>query len=156
MISKNMTAFVHGADGARGGIIVELSYDGGRDPLVVQLAFRDGSYEVIWLISRDLLLQAMDGNQLVGLSDVKARSGYHETGAVVYVHLATPDGAAVLRFERPALGDFLADTVKAVPTGGEGVIEHLNAFLASLPDTVEEFNAQMREAEDRAREEESE
>lgn len=155
MISKKVTAYVHGANGARGEITAELSYDGVRDPLVVQLAFRDGSYEVIWLVSRDLLLQAMDTNQLVGLSDVKARSGYG-TESVVYVHLASPDGTAVLRFGRSALGDFLADTVKAVPTGGEGVSQRLNVFLASLPDTVEEFDAQMREAEDRAREEESE
>lgn len=156
MITKDLKAYIYGANGARGEITAELSYDGGRDPLVVQLAFRDDSYEVIWVVSRDLLLQAMDSYQFVGLSDIKARSGYHSVGAVVYVHLASPDGTAVLRFGRASLGDFLADTVKAVPTGGEGVIEHLNAFLASLPDTVEEFNAQTREAEDRAREEEPE
>jgi hypothetical protein len=158
MIKKKLTAYVHSslAPGRSGGVETELIYDGGRDPLAVQLCFKDGSYDVIWNVSRDLLLEGVDSFQLAGRGDILVRSGYHEVGSVVYVHLSSPEGTAILRFSRDALKKFLAKTVAAVPTGGEGIVEHLDTFLAGLPSTVEEFDAQMREAEDRAREEESE
>lgn len=159
MITKKTSLeIVASSMGESGVASCELRYDGVNDPLAVHLAFTEEDFEieVTWIVGRDLLLEGIDATAYKGQGDMRIRSGFWKGQGAVFLSLRSPDGTALLSLPRKEVKDFLGATRQAVPTGAELVNGKLDQFLAGLPATVEEFDAQQREAEDRAREGESE
>ncbi|ANN15954.1 sporulation and cell division regulator protein [Amycolatopsis orientalis] len=105
-----------------------LNYDT-KDPLVVTLCFRRGEVDRIidWVVGRDLLAGGM--TLLVGDGDVRIYPGEDDPG-LVWLHLETPGGRAVLTGCRRQLTEFLDCTVELVPFGQETEWMEIDASIA--------------------------
>lgn len=151
MITKKTSLYIVSSIMGEPGLArAELRYDGVADPLAVQLVFTEEDFEieVTWIVGRDLFLQGVDATSYVGQGDMLIRSGFWKGEGVAFLSLRSPDGAALLALPRKDVKDFLNATRQAVPTGGELIQSELDGFLAELPATTEEFDAQLREAEE--------
>lgn len=150
MITKKTTLhIVSSSMGEPGAACAELRYDGVADPLAIQVVFTEEDFEieVTWIVGRDLFLEGVGATSYAGKGDMRIRSGFWKGEGAVFLSLRSPDGTALLALPRKDVQGFLEATRVAVPTGGELIQSELNAFLAGLPATTEEFDAQQREAE---------
>ena len=107
---------------------VELLYRR-ADPFAVAMNFTNGRR---WRFARDLLADGLDSP--VGDGDVLIRPVGAAPGRVVEVTLRSPDGRAVLQFDRTDVALFLRAAFKAVPRGREHEqIDWDTAIAALLP-----------------------
>ena len=108
-----------------------FSYDA-RDPYAVpsRLAPRVSAARtpVTWLIGRELLRAGLD--QPTGDGDV--RVGPAAGSDVLFLHLRTPSGEALMELSRTALAAFMRGTESLVPFGAEGAAIDLDEELAVL------------------------
>ncbi|MFE6745987.1 SsgA family sporulation/cell division regulator [Kitasatospora purpeofusca] len=108
------------------------------DPLAVRMFFparyaldsEDGGEVVEWAFSRSLLAAGIDAP--AGLGDVQIRP---VPGDYIIVELSSPDGAAVVVFERQELQTFLWASYQVVGQGQE-VIDGDRAIAEVLKDTT--------------------
>jgi hypothetical protein len=108
-----------------------FSYDA-RDPYAVRIAFgsaRGGEDAVTWLIGRELLRAGLD--QPTGDGDVRVGPTASRT-EVLFLHLRTPSGEALMELPRTALATFVRGTETLVPFGAEGAAIDLDEELAVL------------------------
>ena len=95
-----------------------FSYDAG-DPFAVSITFGGTGPRtedrVTWLVSRDLLRAGLD--RPAGDGDV--RLGPTAATDVLFLHLRTPAGEALMELSRAALAAFVADTETLVRCGAE-------------------------------------
>jgi cytochrome c1 len=108
-----------------------FSYDA-RDPYAVSITFGsarvDGKDPVTWLIGRELLRAGLD--QPTGDGDV--RVGPAARSDVLFLHLRTQAGEALMELSRTALAAFVRGTESVVPFGAEGAAIDLDEELADL------------------------
>jgi cytochrome c1 len=108
-----------------------FSYDA-RDPYAVSITFGSaragGRDPVTWLVGRDLLRVGLD--QPTGDGDV--RVGPTASSDVLFLHLRTHDGEALMELSRTALAAFVRGTESLVPFGAEGAVVDLDEELAVL------------------------
>jgi hypothetical protein len=109
-----------------------FSYDA-RDPYAVRITFgsaRVGAKDAVtWLIGRELLRAGLDqptGDGDVRVGPTAARS------EVLFLHLRTPSGEALMELSRTALTAFVRGTETLVPFGAEGAAIDLDEELAAL------------------------
>jgi hypothetical protein len=109
-----------------------FSYDP-RDPYAVQITFgspRAGSKDAVtWLIGRELLRVGLD--QPTGDGDVRV-GPTAASSDVLFLHLRTPSGEAVMELSRAALAAFVRGTETLVPFGEEPAAIDLDEDLAVL------------------------
>jgi cytochrome c1 len=95
-----------------------FSYDA-RDPFAVSITFGGAGPgtedRVTWLVGRDLLRTGL--NRPAGEGDV--RLGPTARTGVLFLHLRTPTGEALMELSRAALATFVAGTQTLVPFGAE-------------------------------------
>ena len=95
-----------------------FSYDA-RDPFAVGITFGgngSGTQDpVTWLVGRDLLRAGLD--RPTGDGDI--RLGPTSATDVLFLHLHTPTGEALMELSRSALATFLAGAATLVPFGAE-------------------------------------
>jgi hypothetical protein len=95
-----------------------FSYDA-RDPFAVWIMFGGTSpgteARVTWLVGRDLLRAGLD--RPTGDGDI--RLGPTSATDVLFLHLRTPTGEALMELSRSALAAFVAGTATLVPFGAE-------------------------------------
>lgn len=146
---KTSLEIVASSMGEPGKASCVLQYDGVSDPLAVHIHFTEEDFEiqVTWIVGRDLLLEGVDATTYKGQGDMRVRSGFWKGQGAVFLSLRSPDGTALVSLPRKDVQDFLEATRVAVPTGAEMINGKLDRFLAGLPATVEEFDAQQREEE---------
>jgi hypothetical protein len=108
-----------------------FSYDA-RDPYAVSITFGStrvgGKDPVTWLIGRELLRVGLD--QPTGEGDV--RVGPTSRSDVLFLHLRTHAGEAVMELSRAALAAFVRGTETLVPFGDETAVIDLDEGLAVL------------------------
>jgi hypothetical protein len=108
-----------------------FSYDA-RDPFAVRITFGGtGSgteAPVTWLVGRDLLRAGLD--RPTGEGDV--RLGPTAATDVLYLHLHSPAGEALMELSRAALATFMAGTETLVPFGAEETVVDLDVELSVL------------------------
>src|SRR3954447_7749708 len=109
-----------------------FSYDA-RDPYAVRITFgfaRVGAKDAVtWLIGRELLRAGLDqptGDGDVRVGPTAARS------EVLFLHLRTPFGEALMELSRTALAAFVRGTETLVPFGAEAAAIDLDEELAVL------------------------
>ena len=107
---------------------VDLTYHS-RDPYAVQASFRTGSSTVEWVFARDLLHEGLVGPAGTGDVRVQPMPG---SSSKVQLELSSPSGYAVFTTCSQALGDFLARTFEAVPSGTEYAWLDFDVALAGL------------------------
>jgi hypothetical protein len=102
------------------------------DPFAVRIAFGDAGPgpedRVTWLVGRALLRAGLD--RPAGEGDV--RMGPTAATDVLFLHLRTPSGHALMELYRGMLGSFVAATEILVPFGSEETVLHLDDELALL------------------------
>src|SRR4051812_13015475 len=108
-----------------------FSYDA-RDPYAVSIRFGStrvgGRDPVTWLIGRELLRAGLD--QPTGEGDV--RVGPAARSDVLFLHLRTRSGEALMELSRTALAASLTGTASLVPFGAERAPIDLDEELAVL------------------------
>jgi hypothetical protein len=108
-----------------------FSYDT-CDPFAVRIAFGNAGSgpedQVTWLVGRDLLRTGLD--RPAGEGDV--RIGPTAATDVLFLHLRTPSGQALMELDRDTLASFVAATEILVPFGSEEKVLHLDDELALL------------------------
>ena len=108
-----------------------FSYDA-RDPYAVSITFGSarvgGKDPVTWLIGRELLRVGLD--HPTGDGDV--RVGPAARSDVLFLHLRTRSGEALMELSRTALAAFVRGTETLVPVGEEGAVIDLDEELAFL------------------------
>ncbi|MFJ1707781.1 SsgA family sporulation/cell division regulator [Kitasatospora sp. NPDC088346] len=110
-------------------IMVDLEYDA-ADPFAVRLTFHlPGGEPVTWVFARELMVDGI--SRPSGEGDVRIEPvGAELTEARIVLH--SPEGAAELRAESPALIAFLARTDRLVAMGEEATAGDLDAQLAGI------------------------
>ena len=111
----------------------DLRYDT-SDPYAVQVAFHTGSATstdvVQWTFARQLLTDGIAAP--AGEGDVQVWPSTSAGSSVVCLSLSSPSGRALFEVPLPELGDFLARSYAAVPTGSESDHVDVDAELALL------------------------
>lgn len=112
-------------------IRAELGYEA-DDPYAVRALFHtlDQSGTVEWLLSRDMLAQAL--SEHTGHGDVHMWPASDSGRDVVSIVLTSPAGSALLEFPAQGVESFLRETWSAVPPGTESSRFDLDAELAQL------------------------
>ncbi|MFD9513917.1 SsgA family sporulation/cell division regulator [Streptomyces mirabilis] len=112
-------------------ICAELGYEA-DDPYAVRALFHtlDQSGTVEWLLSRDMLAQAL--SERTGHADVHMWPTNDSGRDVVHIVLTSPAGSALLEFPAQGVESFLRETWSAVPPGTESTRFDLDAELAQL------------------------
>lgn len=112
-------------------IRTELGYEA-NDPYAVRALFHtlDQSGTVEWLLSRDMLAQAL--SEHTGHADVYMWPTSDPGHDVVHIALTSPAGSARLEFPAQGVESFLRETWSAVPPGTESSRFDLDAELAQL------------------------
>src|SRR3954471_21357580 len=104
-----------------------------RDPYAVRITFgsaRGGRDAVTWLIGRELLRAGLD--QPTGDGDVRAGPTEPQSD-VLFLHLRTPSGEALMELSRTALAAFVRGTETLGPVGAEGAaidLDELGVLLS--------------------------
>ncbi|WP_405886235.1 SsgA family sporulation/cell division regulator (plasmid) [Streptomyces sp. NBC_01384] len=108
-----------------------LQYDA-DDPYAVRAVFHtpDQSGTVEWLLSRDMLAQAL--SEHTGHGDVHMWPTGGSGRDVVSMALRSPAGSALLEFPAQGVESFLRETWSVVPPGTESSRLDLDAKLARL------------------------
>ncbi|MGW7426166.1 SsgA family sporulation/cell division regulator [Streptomyces sp. NPDC054813] len=108
-----------------------LQYDA-DDPYAVRAVFHtpDQSGTVEWLLSRDMLAQAL--SEHTGHGDVHMWPTGRSGRDVVSMVLRSPAGSALLEFPAQGVESFLRETWSVVPPGTESSRLDLDAKLAQL------------------------
>ncbi|WP_405889422.1 SsgA family sporulation/cell division regulator (plasmid) [Streptomyces sp. NBC_01136] len=108
-----------------------LQYDA-DDPYAVRAVFHtpDQSGTVEWLLSRDMLAQAL--SEHTGHGDVHMWPTGGSGRDVVSMVLRSPAGSALLEFPAQGVESFLRETWSVVPPGTESSRLDLDAKLAQL------------------------
>jgi hypothetical protein len=116
-----------------------FSYDT-RDPYAVSITFGSALVgrkdPVTWLIGRDLLRAGLD--QPTGDGDV--RVGPTASSDVLFLHLRTYSGEALMELPRTALAAFVRGTETLVPFGEEGAVIDLDEGLTVLLSRAEDIS----------------
>jgi len=100
------------------------------DPYAVRLAFHPGLYAPVeWVIARELLTGGLDS--LTGDGDVRVWPS-EDGEPVIYIALTSPSGDALFEAPHDAVADFLRNTARIVPLGGESAFVNIDAELADL------------------------
>jgi hypothetical protein len=112
-----------------------FSYDA-RDPYAVRITFGSPAVDfedaVTWLIGRELLRAGLD--QLTGDGDVRV-GPTAASSEVLFLHLCTPSGEALMELSRTALAAFIRGTETLVPFGAEWAAIDLDGVLAVILST---------------------
>jgi hypothetical protein len=99
------------------------------DPYAVHLYFfLEAREPVHWTFARALLTAGMSAP--VGSADVRVWPGHDHT--LVYLYLASPDGAAQVEIPAVPLADWLGRIHRLVPPGQEDRHLDLDALLSNL------------------------
>lgn len=108
-----------------------LQYDA-DDPYAVRAVFHPPAQSgtVEWLLSRDLLAQAL--SEHTGHGDVRMWPTSDSGRDAVRMALSTPAGSALLEFPAQDVESFLHETRTAVPPGTESSRFDLDTELAQL------------------------
>lgn len=113
-------------------IVVEATwmYDDESDPLAVHLVlqppFED---EVMWTLSRQLLMDGLHSGIPVGYGEVKFR---HQSPDILLMCLRNETGHADIKFKRAEVEAFLAETAEVVPVGDECLEPNLDEVLDEI------------------------
>jgi len=101
------------------------------DPYAVSLTFHSHAGDVVWFVSRTLLLQGLA--QPAGEGDVKVYPSIDDAArAVAILDFSSPDGRLVAQASSHEIQSFLARTFAAVPVGMESRHLDLDGLLADL------------------------
>lgn len=101
------------------------------DPYAVSLTFHSNSGDVVWVVSRTLLLQGLAAP--AGEGDVKVYPSIDEEArAVAVLDFSSPDGRLVATVSSREVQTFLAKTFAAVPVGSESRHLDLDGLVAEL------------------------
>jgi len=113
-------------------LTAELHYTS-ADPYAIAMTLNPGTAQPVpWLLSRDLLRDALTAPQ--GLGDVQAwpAGGTGQQPAVLHIELSTPSGHARLQAPARAIAAFLQRTYALVPAGRETESADFGTELADL------------------------
>lgn len=113
-------------------IEVTLTYDVDTDPYAVQAIFQAVAEEdVVWVFSRELLNRGINSEGPVGAGDVKFRYlGVIDGGLLMC--LSNPDSHCDVRFDRDEVDDFLLDTLRVCPVGGEQIGTEVDDLIEEI------------------------
>lgn len=101
------------------------------DPYAVSLTFHSHSGDVVWVVSRTLLLQGLAAP--TGEGDVKVYPSIDDRArAVVVLDFCSPDGRLVATTSSREVQGFLAKTFAAVPVGTESRHLDLDGLIDAL------------------------
>lgn len=110
---------------------VLFSYDP-RDPFAVRITFGGAGREedrVTWLVDRELLRAGLD----LPIGDGDVRVGPTAEGTdILFLHLRSPSGEALMELSRTALAAFIGGTETLLPFGAEVAALDLDGELALL------------------------
>ena len=88
------------------------------EPFTISVAFQtEDDTWVEWLFARDLLVNGMSG--AAGIGDVRLRPRRTSGRTALQLEIESPEGHALLEFERESVQQFLANTIMLVPLGDE-------------------------------------
>ncbi|WP_169812905.1 SsgA family sporulation/cell division regulator [Amycolatopsis regifaucium] len=98
------------------------------EPFAVTLTFPTEPVEAEWVLSRELLNEALNTGT-AGIGDVRITA----RGDLVVLALSTPDGKGVAIFRRDALAAFVSLTYLMVPAGAESDVLDWSAAAEMFP-----------------------
>jgi hypothetical protein len=112
--------------------VADIAYVG-IDPYAVQLIFpvltASGLIDdVVWLISRDLVAEALESSGVKGNGDVEIL----REGDKTVFFLTSHEGTASVAVASADVIDFLDVTYKIIPRGEENIEDDLDDFIADL------------------------
>jgi hypothetical protein len=93
------------------------AYDA-SEPFTISVSFQtEDDFWVEWLFARDLLVNGMTG--AAGIGDVRLRPRRTSGRTALQLEIESPEGHAVLEFDRESVQRFLEATIAIVPVGEE-------------------------------------
>jgi hypothetical protein len=88
------------------------------EPFTIAVAFQtDEEVWVEWLFARDLLVNGLTG--AAGIGDVRLRPRRTSGRTALQLEIESPEGHAVLDYDRESVQLFLEATIRIVPLGEE-------------------------------------
>lgn len=126
-VSQDMFTVLHGQPAP---VVTRWTYDAG-DPFAVTLSVRTRSDRwVEWLVSRDLIAEALEGP--AGEGDIRMSPQNVQGYDIVEIEIRSSDGRAVLEVDRDLLRCFLESAGDLVAFGDEEARMDLDAEIATI------------------------
>jgi Streptomyces sporulation and cell division protein, SsgA len=108
-----------------------------HDPFAVSLAVRTRQDRwVEWLISRDLVVDALSGP--AGIGDVRMSPQVVQGYQIVQIEICSHDGRAVMEVDRELLRQFVGATTDLVALGDESRLMDLDGEIAKISQSCAE------------------
>lgn len=135
MITRAFTATVIRIDNrwASNPIEVDLDWHDDDAATVSMHWTEEGRETVTWVVSRELLAQGVESDDMQGEGDFRLRRTYQPSAGVL-VCLQSDEGHADVRLPYQPVRDFLDETSKVTPIGSESYADDIEAFLKEVLD----------------------
>jgi Streptomyces sporulation and cell division protein, SsgA len=126
-VQQDMFTVLHGKPAP---VVTRWTYHA-HDPFAVTLGVRTRQDRwVEWLVSRDLVISALDGP--AGIGDVRMSPQQVQGYDIVEIEIRSSDGRAVLEVDRDLLRHFVDATLEVVAVGDEPAHLDLDDVIARL------------------------
>ena len=126
-VSRDMFTVLHGQPAP---VVTRWTYDP-ADPFAVTLGVRTrGDRFVEWLISRDLVVEAL--RTPTGFGDVRMSPQHVQGYDIVEIEIRSTDGRAVLEVDRDLLAEFIDAAIALVAIGDESAHMDLDAEISKI------------------------
>jgi Streptomyces sporulation and cell division protein, SsgA len=126
-VRQDMFTVLHGQPSP---VVTRWSYST-ADPFAVTLAVRTRHDRwVEWLVSRDLVVDALDGP--AGLGDIRMSPQQVDGYDIVEIEIRSTDGRAVLEVDRDLLRCFVESSIEIVPLGAEADLLDLDGTITKI------------------------
>lgn len=133
MITRTFEALVRRTQGVAVNfpVTVTLEYDAGTNPFAVEVVFQPpGEPDVVWSISRDLLVGGLDSSTVYGQGDIRFR--YSPEADAVLMCLKSHEGHADIALPHEEVAGFLEDTEDAAEISDEACGALVDAFIKEV------------------------
>jgi hypothetical protein len=102
-----------------------------NEPFAVTVAFRtERGRWVEWAFARELLVDGL--TEPAGIGDVRVRPDLTDEQDLLFLEIESPDGYALVEFDREDVENFITATVEIVPRGTESAHFDVEALIEEI------------------------
>jgi hypothetical protein len=117
-------------NGTEAPVLSRLSF-AANEPFAVTVAFRtERGRWIEWAFARELLITGL--NEPVGIGDVRVRPDLTDDQDLLFLEIESPDGYALVEFDREDVEAFVTASLDIVPLGAESTYFDVDALIEEI------------------------